>query len=193
LFGLPLFFEISLDGSEMVPKQKKICQNALLKIMKEPYAKSFVLSYLLKSLKQVKLNDSLITSINLSTTILSQFSSEASSYASDEDKELLLPNLLQILDKELQIKNTVLRAIETYHHTVKEIVKTMSDEGKKLPENPGKHVFLSTYSHEETLKSLLDFVAYIIVQSRSPQVAFGEEGIKMLWELFVQHPNFEVD
>lgn len=62
-----------------------------------------------------------------------------------------------------------------------------------MPENPQKHVFMSSYSHEETLKALLDFLAYIVIQAKNPQVCFGEDGIKMLWKIFVQEPNFDID
>lgn len=109
------------------------------------------------------------------------------------DDELILPDLLKILNQQLTIKETILQAIKSYHGSVKQIVKSMSEQGQALPENPAKYIFASKYNHEETLKGLLDFLAYVIVQSNCEEISFGDEGIKLLWNLFVQNPNFEID
>ena len=58
-------------------------------------------------------------------------------------------------------------AIQNYHDHVKGILKSLSDKGQPMPANPQKHVFMSSYSHEETLKALLDFLAYVLVQAKS--------------------------
>jgi len=78
LFGLPVFWEISLDNFQIAAPLKKICQGALVKMMKEENAKPFILSYLLRSISQIQKNDSVVTSINISNTILSQFPSDNS-------------------------------------------------------------------------------------------------------------------
>jgi hypothetical protein len=193
LFGLPIFWDLSLDGTSLGKDNAKICQNAVLKFMKMPYAKPFVLTFLLKSINNISDNNCVISSIDISTAILGQFNAEFCYGNSSAEDELLLPHLLGELNKELNLVEIVLKAVEAYHQHVKKCVKELQNNGKGLPENVGKHAFLSSYSHEQTLKTLLEFAAYIVIQGKSKEHTIGEAGIKLLWDIFVKNANFEID
>jgi hypothetical protein len=71
-----------------------------------------------------------------------------------------------------------------YHDLVKQQLKTLDS----VPNEDEDPVFIGQYSHNKTLKTLLNHIRFLV---ENTQVSLGISNIDKLWKVFVDQPNYQ--
>jgi hypothetical protein len=75
--------------------------------------------------------------------------------------------------------------LSTYSNLVQQQLKVIQEVGSY-----GDQVFVGGYSHEVTIQTYLDLLAFIVGDTH---VQIGIDNIKVLWQLFIDKPNYQQD
>ena len=100
------------------------------------------------------------------------------------------PNLIFILQQRIQYVDKVVEILRNYHDLVKQKMKAVDLQHLADSEMNGaddKQVYTGTFTHEKTLKILLNQIKFLLSGSG---VQLGVENIKLMWRLFVDEPNY---
>ncbi len=100
------------------------------------------------------------------------------------------PNLIFILQQRIKYVDKVVEILRNYHDLVKQKMKAVDLQHLTDSEMNGaddKQVYTGTFTHEKTLKILLNQIKFLLSGSG---VQLGVENIKLMWRLFVDEPNY---
>lgn len=127
---------------------------------------------------------SIVTSFGLAKSILNIETPEG--YAPSHAHKDYHP-LLTKLNQHSDILGMAVTQIERYMKHVRGVIT----EGQ---ENARAAVFLSKYSHQKTLESMLHFIDFCVTRARHCQnITLGEDMLQRLWEFMVKGANHQAD
>ena len=89
------------------------------------------------------------------------------------------------LQEEIKIVDVVVSALNHYHELVRQKMKQLDSVGTFY-----EQVFVGVHSHEQTIKELLTLLEYLL---SSNAVCLGVHNIKLLWQIFVEEPNYTLE
>lgn len=89
------------------------------------------------------------------------------------------------LQEEVNIVDAVVSALNAYHELVRQKMKTMESVGTFY-----EQVFVGLNSHEQTIQAMLALLEYLL---SSNAVCLGIHNIKLLWQIFVEEPNYTLE
>ena len=98
----------------------------------------------------------------------------------DEDE-----SLVKKLQEEIKIVDLVVAALNNYHEFVRQKMKQLDSVGAFSDQ-----VFVGVHSHEQTIRELLVLLEYLL---SSNAVCLGVHNIKLLWQIFVEEPNYTLE
>ena len=98
----------------------------------------------------------------------------------DEDE-----SLVKKLQEEIKIVDLVVAALNNYHEFVRQKMKQLDSVGAF-----SEQVFVGVHSHEQTIRELLVLLEYLL---SSNAVCLGVHNIKLLWQIFVEEPNYNLE
>lgn len=98
----------------------------------------------------------------------------------DEDE-----SLVKKLQEEIKIVDLVVAALNNYHEFVRQKMKQLDSVGAF-----SEQVFVGVHSHEQTIRELLVLLEYLL---SSNAVCLGVHNIKLLWQIFVEEPNYTLE
>jgi len=161
--------------------------SSIAEILKQQFARHVRMTYLVRAVENLIKGESVVTSITIAQSIISDFPS----YQYGDDG-LSLPSLASQLEDQVKIITVLIKNIIQYQDNVKEKLKQLTEKKKQLPEDVTEYVFVGKHEHEVSLSKMLDFLEYVVTVSNQ-KVALGTENIDILWKVFVQQPNFNSD
>jgi hypothetical protein len=85
----------------------------------------------------------------------------------------------------MNIVDTVVAALNHYHELVRQKMKSLESVGTFY-----EQVFVGVNSHEQTIQALLALLEYLL---SSNAVSLGIHNIKLLWQIFVEEPNYTLE
>ena len=98
----------------------------------------------------------------------------------DEDE-----SLVKKLQEEIKIVDLIVAALNNYHEFVRQKMKQLDSVGAF-----SEQVFVGVHSHEQTIRELLVLLEYLL---SSNAVCLGVHNIKLLWQIFVEEPNYTLE
>lgn len=181
LYGLPIFWDLIQDKATFVtPEMLDLAISSIAEILKQQFARHVRMTYLVRAVDNLIKGESVVTSITIAQSIISDFPSYQ--YG---DEGLSLPSLVSQLDDQVKIITVLIKNIIQYQDNVKEKLKQLTEKKKQLPEDVTECVFVGKHEHEVSLGKMLDFLEYVVTVSNQ-KVALGTENIDILWKVFVQ-------
>jgi hypothetical protein len=85
----------------------------------------------------------------------------------------------------VNIVDVVVSALRVYHELVRQKMKTIESVGTFC-----EQVFVGSSSHEQTIQALLQLLEYLLSTN---SVCLGIHNIKLLWQIFVEEPNYTLE
>ena len=160
-----------------------LAEAALEEILGDQHCADLRLVYFLRALGNVQESKSLVTSFGLAKAVLTIETPEGYAPTGSKDFHPLLTKLTKS-------SNLLLLSVEQIDKYMQFVRSAVQDKQT----DPRNVVFLSKYSHQRTLESMLHFIDFCVTRSRHQQkITLGEELVQTLWDIMLKGANHECD
>ena len=147
-FGVPILWDLMQDGMQYNIALVGKAMSALEDLLKLESCRHLRAAYLARCMQNLASGNSVTQSLNLSAAIVETYPQQRVM------RTISISDIIQVIDKELNLVDLIVDDLSKYHLMVKEKLKSIAEKGKSI-EKERTHVFIGAYSHEENLDKRL--------------------------------------